>query len=91
MRLAELTGSQYDWSDPALAAGWLLSKITNVTSSEVLAGRHGPFEMVQRNVLFPIVNPLTVVVGLEAFAIEPLPLERLHVPVAGNIGVFPKS
>jgi hypothetical protein len=57
-----------------------------ITSSDEAA--QAPFAMVHLNRLAPVPRPVTSETGLFGFAIEPLPLMRVHVPFPTR-GVFP--
>lgn len=65
------------WSVPALAAE--LPEIVIVTSS--VEGVHGVLAMLQRNTMFPILNPVKVDVGLLVDVIVPVPETIVQVPV----------
>ena len=62
-----------------------------VTSLVVVAPGHGPFTMVHRYTLTPSAMPVTVVVGLFAFAKAPDPLTTVQVPMAGAVAALAAS
>ena len=49
---------------------------------------HGLFDIVQTNLLMPDEIPVTEVVGLDAFAIVPLPTACVQIPVP-TVGLLP--
>ena len=67
------------------------SKATTTTWSEVVPLAHGPLFTVHKNVLVPMLRPVTVVVGEVGEVMLPLPFTSDHWPVAGNTGTLPVS
>ena len=65
--------------------------MVTVTSLEVFAFGQGPFAMDHRYTFTPKPAPVTVVVGLEAFAKVPDPLTTDHTPIAGAVAALPAS
>src|SRR5690606_29710686 len=70
------------WSGPATAAVGAASTV--MVTSSLLPGQSPPAsEMVQRNVLdAPGVRSLTVVLGALGFAMVPVPLTKVQVPIS---------
>jgi len=75
------------WSTPAAATVGIASRII-VTSS--LEGEQTPFEIVQRKVFIPTLNPVTPEVGEVGVVIVAPPVMTVHTPVPIR-GVFPAS
>ena len=77
--------SQTVWFVPAIE---VVGGRTRVIMTSSVVGVQVPLDMVQRNVLLPAPNPVTVEVGLDALVIVPVPVTRLHKPVPAE-GAFP--
>ena len=76
------------WSAPALAAGAPGLNTVIVTWSVVMPFAQGPLFTVHWNTFAPTLRPLTAVNGEVAFANVPVPLTRVHAPVAGAVGAL---
>jgi hypothetical protein len=78
---------QTAWSRPALETVGKLSRVIVMSSVE---GGQVPFEMVQRNVFAPTLNPVTSEVGEDGLVKIPPPAIMVQVPVPVTAG-FPAS
>jgi hypothetical protein len=69
---------QIETSFPAFAVNWLLSKTTILIWSAVVAGKHGPLEMVHCKMFVPKPKPLTAEFGEVLLDILALPCTIVH-------------
>ena len=86
-----VVGVHSSWSGPAFAVCALPLNTLMVTSSNVLPFGHGPLFTVQRNTLLPMPKLFTCVVELVGLTMLPLPLIKVHCPVAGLSKLLPAS
>lgn len=88
-KLVLVIGVHRLWSGPALAGNCAASNTRIVTCALLFGKVQGPFVTVHWNTFVPTDMPVMVVMGVFGEVMVPLPLTKVHTPLAGDTGVLP--